>query len=41
MKGHKFEKQFLRILFILNVGLLVPILFRKPPIKDLVIGLFI
>ena len=34
MKGHKFEKQFLRILFILNVGLLVPILFRKPPIKD-------
>ncbi|MGN7485599.1 CBO0543 family protein [Priestia megaterium] len=34
MKGHRFEKQFLRSLFILNVGLLIPILFRRPPIKD-------
>jgi hypothetical protein len=34
MKRHKLEKLFLRVLLILNIGFLVPILFRKPPIKD-------
>jgi hypothetical protein len=34
MKRHKFENNFLRTLLILNIGILGPLLFRKPSIKD-------
>lgn len=37
MKGNKFDKLFLRVLFILNLVFLIPIILRKPPIKDWIV----
>lgn len=34
MKGRKFDKNFLRVSLIINLIVLLPIIFRKPPIKD-------
>jgi len=37
MKGNKFDKLFLHVLFILNLVFLIPIILRKPPIKDWIV----
>ena len=37
MKGNTFNKLFLRVLFILNLVFLIPIILRKPPIKDWIV----
>lgn len=34
MKGNKFDKTFLRVVLIINLIVLIPIVLRKPPIKD-------
>jgi len=34
MKSKKFDKNFLRVNFIITLIVLIPIIFRKPPIKD-------
>ncbi|MFP3727614.1 CBO0543 family protein [Priestia filamentosa] len=37
MKGNKSDKRFLRVLCILNLVFLIPIILRKPPIKDWIV----
>lgn len=37
MKMYKFEKSFLRVVFIINLIAVIPIIMRKPPIKDWVL----
>lgn len=37
MKGNKFDKTFLRIVFLINLIVLIPIIMRKPSIKDWVL----
>ena len=34
MKGNKFDRTFLRMVLIINLIILIPLVLRKPPIKD-------
>lgn len=40
MKGKQFDKLFLIIVFISNIAVLIPVIMRKPPIKDWIIVYF-
>jgi hypothetical protein len=40
MKGRKFAELFLIIFFICNIAILIPVIIRKPPVKDWLIVYF-